>query len=314
MSGSKRTAPPAIATQIPLVVVERSYWFKLLSLSILALLAGCAAPREPSVAQRPAELLVHQLDLPHLQPSHHRRWQSSLAVLPYAELRGNQMRIHHIRNCRYRSEDDYVVDYYDATFDLDRLASIDFIVVPFEDMPELAHTMLSFGFDDGRYVVVSAEARLEEGETYSPIAGLLSQYELMYVVGDERDLILLRTEHRQAEVYMYRIKTTPAQRREMLTHVAQRMNELLDRPEFYDTLTNNCTTNIVRHVNEIAPGRIPLDYRVLLPGASDRLAYELGLVDTDLPFNVVKRRAHINQVAHKYRDDPDFSAKIRQMR
>jgi hypothetical protein len=171
---------------------------------------------------------------------------------------------------------------------------------------------VSFGFSDGSYVAISVELRREPGETFSPVKGLLKQYELMYVVADERDVIRLRTGHRHDEVYLYPVRADAGQRRRLFVSMLTRANRLREHPEFYNTLTNTCTTNIVRHVNEIAPGKVPLSYKVLLPGYSDRLAYDLGLLDTDLPFDEAQARHHINARALRYADNPAFSALIRQ--
>lgn len=246
------------------------------------------------------------------RPSNDRIWSPDQAVLPYAEIDGNLVTIHNIRNCKYRSETDYTVDHYDRTFDLNELQTVDFIVVPFAEAPQLAHTMLSFGFGGTDYLACSVEIRKELGETYSPIKGLLRQYELMYVLGDERDLVLLRTNHRLSEVYLYRSRATPQQARDLFLDVLARVNKLYQEPEFYNALTNNCTTNIVRHVNRLAPGRVPYALPVLLPGYSDRYAYDLGLLDTDTSFEETRARAKINMAAWLYRDDPNFSLRIRE--
>jgi hypothetical protein len=246
-----------------------------------------------------------------LAPSNDRNWEPSLAVLPYAEFDGDLVTVHNIRKCTYLTESDYVVWHYDKTLDLNDLESVDFIKVPFTGAPSLAHTMLSFGFRGGDYLAVSVEARLEQGEVYSPLKGALRQYELMYVVADERDVIQLRTEHRNVEVFMYPARVTPEQARAFFVSMMQRANKLRAQPEFYDTITNNCTTNIVQHINQLRPGRIPFDLRVLLPGRSDQLAYELGLLDTNISLEETRRRAKVNDLARRYQDSPDFSASIR---
>lgn len=244
-------------------------------------------------------------------PSHDREWSLDLAVLPFADIADDHITLHNVRNCAYESDDDYVVNYYDRRYNLQQLQTVDFIVVPFVETPSLAHTMLSFGFADGKYVTVSAEARLEEHETYSPILGELRQYELIYVVADERDAILRRTKHRGVDVYVYRTIATPKQARELFLDVVHRVNELAEVPEFYDTLRNNCTTNIVRHLNQIRPTRIPYDIRVLLPGFSDGMAYELGLLDASLPFAETRRRARVTDIANRSAGAADFSQRIR---
>ncbi|MBC8352555.1 MAG: DUF4105 domain-containing protein [Planctomycetes bacterium] len=276
------------------------------------LLAGCQtlASRPGgaiSSSSLPASLSAAKL----LNPSHDRDWRLDLAVLPHADIRDEQVTVRNIRHCAYESDADYVVNYYDKQFDLQQLRFVDFIVVPFKDSPSLAHTMLSFGFEDGEHLAVSAEARLEKDEEYSPILGELRQYELMYVVADERDAILRRTKHRGDEVYVYRTIATPEQSRDLFMDVMQRVNQLAEVPEFYDTLSNNCTTNIVSHLNRLRPGRIPYDVRVLLPGYSDALAYELGLLDTLLPFEETRRRARVTEIANRSADAPNFSSRIR---
>ncbi|OHB69519.1 MAG: hypothetical protein A2V70_14385 [Planctomycetes bacterium RBG_13_63_9] len=246
-----------------------------------------------------------------LEPSNDRDWRPDQAVLAYAEFHGDMITVRNIRNCTYFTADDYVVEHYDKTFDLGELDTVDFIMIPFPEMPGVGHTMLSFGFADRDYVCVSVEIRKEEGESYRPLAGLFRQYELIYVVGDERDLIGLRANHHLNDVYVYRARATPEQAQALFADVMLRVNELSEHPEFYHTLTNNCSTNIRRHINRLSPDRVPYDYRVLLPGHSDELAYELGLLKTDASFAEAKRRARVNDLAYVWRDSPDFSVRIR---
>ncbi len=247
-----------------------------------------------------------------LEPSNDRDWSPDQALLARAKFKGDKVTVYNIRNCDYRTADDYTVRHYDKKLDLDELESVDFIVVPLPEMPGVGHTMISFGFSDGYHLAVSVEVRKEKGETYAAMAGAMRQFEIMYVVGDERDLIRLRTDHYLYDVHLYATRATPEQAREMFTDVMGRVNELAVKPEFYDTLTNNCTTNIVRHVNRLAPGKIPLyDHRVILPGNADALAYELGILDTSKPFAQTKEESRINYLAYVHHDAPDFSVKIR---
>ena len=246
-------------------------------------------------------------------PSNYRDWSPELAVLPYAQWHGNLVTVHNVRDCSYYGADDQIlVQHYDKTFDLDKLQSVDFVVVPFAGMPWLAHTMLSFDFGGGQRLAVSAEVRLKRDESYHLIPGFFHAYELTYVVGDERDLIKLRTEYRKVNVYIYPTVATPDQSRALLANVFTRVNHLAETPEFYDTLTNNCTTNIARHINRLRKEEIPpYDPRVLLPGYADSLAYDLGLIRHFGSFEQTRDRAHVNLLASAYRDDPDFSEKIR---
>jgi len=305
-----------------------------MSLLLALLLTGCTALSTPTAGQSGgvalashlADVVPPQIELPEwqppqidwsyfdptrYQPSNDRDWIDEQKVLAQADIGDHEVRIHNIRNAQFFTYRDGVIDYYDKTFDLAKIKSVDFLVVPFADNRAIAHTMLSFGFEGGDYVGVSVEVRLEQGESYSTVVGLMGQYELMYVVADERDLLVVRPEFRGVDVLLYHTTATPAQTRALFVDVMQRVNQLHDHPEFYDTLQNNCTTNIVRHINDLAPGKVPYDYRVLLPGYADDLAYDLGLIDNSLPFAEVRRRARITDLIHKYKDDPHFSQRIR---
>ncbi|MCI0358979.1 MAG: DUF4105 domain-containing protein, partial [Planctomycetaceae bacterium] len=271
-------------------------------------------PTGAETAKPPALPPLPKLPLPGTEPSgptNDRDWIAEHRVLASATLDGSQLHVKNVRNAEFFSYRDCLVDYYDRTYDLSQIQSVDFIMIPFNETRALAHTLLSFGFANGDYVGVSVEVRLERGESYSPTLGLFGQFELIYVVADERDLIRVRTEYRNVDVLVYRTKATPDQARRLLVDVMRRVNKLHDQPEYYDTLTNNCTTNIVRHINTLAPDSIPTDYRVLLPGFADNLAYELGLIDNSRPFAEVKQRARVNDLALRYKDDPRFSQRIR---
>ncbi len=244
-------------------------------------------------------------------PSNDRQWTPDQAVLPFIEFHGNQITVRNIRNCDYRTADDYDVHHYDKTFDLDRLESVDFIVVPFEDIPGIAHTMLSFGFGDQGHLAVSVEIRKERGEAYSPVKGFFRQYELMYVLADERDVILKQSLHYLCDVYVYRSSAPQSRCRDLLLDVFERVNKLHEEPEFYHTLSNNCTTNIRNHVNRLAPDRVPYDYRVLLPAYSDRLAFDLGLLERRGTFEETRAAAKVNYHAYLHESSPDFSKMIR---
>ncbi len=246
-----------------------------------------------------------------MTPSNYRRWSPDQAEVPTVELDRNLVTVRNVRNCRYLTAENYLAEFEDRTYDLNKVQSVDFIVVPFAGMPALAHTMLSFGFADGEYLAVSVEIRKEKGEQFDIARGLTNGYEIMYVAGDERDLIKLRTHYRLDDVYVYPTRATPEQARQMLLSVAARMNQLARQPEFYNTLTNNCTSNIVEHVNELHPGRVPFDLRTVLPGYSAELAYELGLLVDYGSFAETTRRARINHLAYQASNSPDFSHEIR---
>lgn len=246
------------------------------------------------------------------RPSNARDWSPDQARLAWSEIDGRHVRVHGLRFARYRSTTDYDVVWVDRTYDLGRLRTAWFVVEPFAGWSGPAHTLMSFGFDGGDYLAISVEIRKEKGEAFSPWKGLLRQYEVMYVLGDERDLIQLRTNYRHDQVYLYPVRATRERIEQMLVSMLRRANRLREQPEFYNTLTNTCTTNIVRHVNELVPGRVPFSYKVLLPGYSDELAYDLGLIDSDLPFAQAKQRFRIDRKALLYAGRDDFSKRIRE--
>lgn len=247
-----------------------------------------------------------------IRPSNSRDWNTDQAVLAAAEFDGDFVTVRNIRNFTYRSETDFTPAYYDKTFDLRTIESVWFVVEPFGSWRGPAHTFLSFGFAGGDYLGISVEIRKEKGESFSPAKGLLRQYEVMYVAGDERDLVKLRSNFRRDDVYLYPMRATQEKARELFVGMLERANALRETPEFYNTLTNTCTTNIVRHVNAIAPERVPLKAAILFPGYSDQLAWDLGLIDTKLSFDEAKRRFHINERALRFADDPEFSKRIRE--
>ena len=245
------------------------------------------------------------------RPSNDRDWARDQRELPRATFAGDTVRVENVRDIRYRSTTDFDVAHDDRVYDLSKLESVWFGVEPFSGVRGPAHTFVSFGFRDGQYVAISVEIRKEDGESFSPLRGLLREYELMYVVGDERDLVKLRSNYRHDDVYLYRTTATPEKGRALFVSMLRRANQLAEKPEFYNTLTSTCTTNIVRHVNEIAPKRIPFSYKVLLPAYSDELAYRIGLLDTTIAFDSLRARAHINERAARYAESPEFSRLIR---
>lgn len=248
-----------------------------------------------------------------VQPSLDRDWTADQVVLARATFEGDLVSITNIRNINYRTTKDYDVQYYDKTFDLNTLESVWYMVEPFSGHGAgAAHTLVSFGFAGGDYVAISVEIRKEKGESFSPIKGVLRQYELVYVIADERDVIKLRSNYRKDEVFLYPVKTTKENMKKLFLSMLTRANKLATEPEFYNTLTSTCTTNLVAHVNEIVPGRVPLSYKVLMPAYSDELAREIGLIDTALSIEELRAKYRINEKALLYADDSLFSFRIRE--
>jgi Domain of unknown function (DUF4105) len=244
-----------------------------------------------------------------IAPSHDRPWRPEVAVMPRAIIDGDRVRITGVRNFDYRSRNDFTVRYEDREVQLSHLTGLDFYVSYWSE-GMVGHTFLSFLFDNAPPLSMSIETRPEVGEGFNPIASLFKQFELIYVVGDERDLVRVRTNYRKETVYLYHLNSSPADVRRLLLVYLERINELADRPEFYHLLSNSCTINIIRYAN--AAGRTGrFDIRHLLNGLIDSYLYHSGRVDTTLPFEELRRRSQINAVAEAADNTPDFSERIR---
>jgi hypothetical protein len=244
-------------------------------------------------------------------PSNDRDWQPEVAVLPYAVIDGDRVTVRNIRNFDYRTETDFTPAYYDRTFDLRRLDRVDLVAVYWIG-PAIAHLLVSFGFGDD-HLAISIEARKDRTRPYATIPGFFRQYELVYVVGDERDVIRVRTNYRKSppeDVYLFRVKAPLENGRRIFLDYMREINTLRERPRFYNTLTTNCTTMILAHA-AVNPGAIPYSWKILLSGYAPEYAYDMGRMDRSLPFEELKRRAHINAVAQAADKAPDFSRRIR---
>jgi len=242
-------------------------------------------------------------------PSQNRPWRPEVAVMPRAVVDGDRVRITGVRNFEYRSLNDFTQRYEDREVQLSHLTGLDFFVSYWSE-GLVGHTFLSFIFDNAPPLSISIETRPEVGEGFDPVASLFKQFELIYVVGDERDLVRVRTNYRKETVYLYRLNSSPDNVRRLLMIYLERINELADRPEFYHLLSNSCTINIVRYAN--AAGRTGrFDIRHLFNGLVDSYLYHSGRVDTTLPFDELRRRSLINEGAQAADDAPDFSARIR---
>lgn len=247
------------------------------------------------------------------KPSNDRDWQTEVAVLPYATIDGDLVTIHNIRDFDYRTETDFTPSYYDRTFDLNRLDRID-LVASYWMGPAIAHLFLTFGFGSD-HLAVSVEARKDRTRPYATLPGFFRQYELVYVVGDERDLIRVRTNYRRdppEDVYLYRIHGPIENGRRVFLDYMRDVNEVREHPRFYNTLTTNCTTMILAHT-AVNPGHLPYSWKVLLSGYAPEYAYSMGRLDQSVTFEELRRRAHINAAAQAADQVPDFSRRIRAM-
>lgn len=245
-----------------------------------------------------------------LKPTNDGNWQPDVAQLAWAEINGDEVTLHNVRNCDYRNETDYTPHWETRTVRLSQLTGID-IAINYWGSPWMAHPIVSFQFADAPPVCFSIETRKQVGQSYSAIGGLYRQFALIYVVADERDVVRVRTNYRQGEdVYLYRTTATPAQARERFDGYLRTLNAMRDHPRWYNAITTNCTTSIRAQHPEAK--RIPWDWRILLNGKGDELMFERHTIATGgLPFAELKQRALINAAAQAANSEPDFSRRIR---
>lgn len=247
-----------------------------------------------------------------ISASNDRAWQDDVAHASWADMDGDRVTIRNLRNFEYRTETDYTPHWEERTYDLSQIRGVD-LFITYWGSPWIAHPIASFQFGDDQHVAISIETRKEVGEDYSAFRGFFRQYELIYIIADERDLVRLRTNYRSGEeVYLYRTTVTPEAARIIFLDYLRSANELRDRPAFYNALTSNCTTNIRLHAKAATgPRAPPWDWRLLLNGKSDEFAYQYGRLAGDLPFAALRQQAHINDAARAADGAPDFSARIR---
>jgi hypothetical protein len=250
-----------------------------------------------------------------IQPSNDRDWQPDVAKLAWAEVSGDRMTFHNIRNFDYRSETDFTPRYEDRVYDLSKLRGLD-IFMSYWGSPAIAHTIMSWEFEGSPPLAISIETRKDKGQEYSAVKGFFRHYEIIYIAADERDVVRLRTNYRGENVYLYRLKATPGEARALLMDYIASMNALVDTPEFYNALVDNCTTSIRQHVKHAAEGAErtvpPIDWRLLANGYGDRMLYERGNIDTRLSFAELRAKSHVNTRAKGLDRDPRFSQGIRE--
>jgi len=238
-----------------------------------------------------------------MPPSNNRDWQPDLATLSWANIAGDKVTVYNIRNCDYRTESDFTVRHYDKTFDLSKLKGVDFFLV-YWGSPKIVHTMMSFDFEGQGNVCFSIETRKEKGEDYSTIKGFFRQY----------DLVRLRTNYREKgkgeDVYLYRLNASPEVARKVFLSYLGEVNRLKEQPQWYNALTDNCTTSIRQYTMPYNPNA-RLDWRLIVNGYIDEMLYERKTIDTYLPFAELKKRSYINPKAQAADKDPDFSRQIR---
>ena len=250
-----------------------------------------------------------------LRPSNDRSWVNDNEKMATAEFQGDEVTIRNVRDFNWRSTRDYDEKWIDLKVSLDRVSKIWFVLEYFDpSRRQMAHTIMSFEMEDGTRLACSIEVRREKGEKYHPIRGMFKSYELIYVWATERDIIGVRTRCRKKSVtHLFEaVVLGPGNERRMLESYLRRTNKLSTDPEWYNTITNTCTTNIVRHVNEVYPGRVPRALSILLPGLSPGLLQRNNLVKMTGSVEETLQRSIIDHRGESWDGVSDFGEWIRQ--
>jgi hypothetical protein len=244
-----------------------------------------------------------------IAPRNDRHWQPDVAASPTAEISGDQLTVHNVRNFEYRSETDYTPRWETRTYDLAKLQGLD-LFLSYWGPRAIAHTILSWQFEDTEPLAISIETRKEEGEEYSAIRGFFRQFELYYVVADERDLIRLRTNVRGEDVYLYRLRTPSSRARALLLSYLATVNRLANTPDWYNAFTHNCTTTIFFHIRDLGIPAV-VHWKMFLNGYLDENLYEQGVINRSLAFDHLRERSAITSVARAIEPRAEFSKSIR---
>lgn len=244
-----------------------------------------------------------------LQPTHNRVRADDVSRMVSGRVQGSVVTLNQVRNFDWRSDTDYTQRWEARSYDLDRLRSVD-VAMSYWMGPAIAHTLVSFGFDNGRYLTFSIEIRKERGESFDAVKGFFKGYETVLIAADERDILRVRTNVRGEDMYLYRLKISPEAMRSLFLAYLDEGAKLKREPRFYNTLTANCTTIIFEMARRIDPG-LPLDWRLLASGYLDRYLFDIGALAGGRDFEALRRKAHVTERARAADKAGDFSSRIR---
>ena len=245
-----------------------------------------------------------------LTPSNDKDWAAEIANIPYGTIEGDNLTLHNVRNFEYQSDTEFTERWETRQYDLSQITSID-LFLSYWGSPHITHTIMSWGFANGDHLAVSIETRKDKSQSFSAIKGFFKQFTLTYIAADEADLIRLRTNIRNEEVYIYRLHGFETERmRELLRSYVAHMNRLVKQPEFYHALSMNCTSTIQLH-SEANPDRLPFDWRLVANGHADEMLYDYATIRTDIPFAQLREQSRIDLEMQKL-DATDFSKRLRQ--
>jgi hypothetical protein len=248
-----------------------------------------------------------------VRPNPNEDWIPKHARMPHVEIEGDKVYVQNVRDFTWRTESDYTPAYRDHVYDVNALSSMYFVLSPIFDLEPVAHVWVGFGFSDGQHVAVSVEARGVKGRPFGLFPSMFRQFQLIYVIGEERDVVGMRVVARQAEVRVYPVRTTQERKRFLFLDMMQRAHSLEEHPEFYNLFANNCMNNITYHIRRLGGRPLPSEVCLLLTGFSDRLAYDYGYLDTDLPFEQAHQAYRIDEAMRQEPLDDRFSERLREI-
>lgn len=281
-------------------------WLALAAAALAGLAGGSFLPAAGFGALLLALLAWWRLGV---RPSNAREWMPEVARQTQGSVDGDRVTLRNVRDFHWRTRTDYDPRWETRVYDLSRLASVD-LALSYWGRPAVAHAMVSFGFDDGQYLVFSVEIRRKRNDTFSELGGFFRQYELAVLASTEEDSLRVRTNVRGEDGYLYRVRMPEGAARKLLLSYVATANRLVRKPRFYNTLTANCTTIVYRLADQIVPG-LPMDYRLLLSGYLPEYLYRLGALDGADSAQAYRRGGRYTDRARAAGDAPDFSRRIR---
>jgi hypothetical protein len=245
-------------------------------------------------------------------PNPQEDWIPKHVRMPHVEIVGDKVNVRNVRDFTWRTEADFTPGYRDCVYDVSALSTMYFVLSPIFDLEPVAHVWVCFGFSDGQHVAVSVEARGVNGRPFGLFPSMFRQFQLIYVIGEERDVVGMRGVARQAAVRFYPARTTPERMRALFLDMMERAHSLEEHPEFYNLFANNCMNNITYHIRRLGGRPLPSELRLLLTGFSDRLAFDYGYIDTDLPFEKAREAYRIDEWMRGTPLDEGFSKRLRE--